>query len=91
MKHLTYLEKETQNLKSEKVQEFALNLIEYAQTQWRERFAIQDWNLHDINCLLVPATNNGNKSVNGRFSGDFGTHPPFLEFCQAQPSRPVPV
>ena len=30
------------NLKSEKVQEFSLNLIEYAQTQWRERFAIQD-------------------------------------------------
>ena len=37
---------------------------------------IQDWNLHDINCLLVPATNNGNESANGRFSGDFGPHPP---------------
>ena len=69
------------NLKSEKVQEFALNLIEYAQTQWRGQFAIQDWNLHDINCLLVPATNNGNESANGRFSGDFGTHPPFWNFC----------
>ena len=36
---------------------------------------------YDINCLLVPATNNGNESANGRFSGDFGTHPPFWNFC----------
>ena len=64
--------KRAANLKSDKVQEFALKLIDYAETQWRERFAIQDWNLHDINCLLFPATNNGNESANGRFSGDFG-------------------
>ena len=36
---------------------------------------------YDINCLLVPATNNGNESANGRFPGDFGTHPPFWNFC----------
>ena len=47
----------------------------------RERFSIQDWNLFDINCLLVPATNNGNESANGRFSKDFGAHPPFWTFC----------
>ena len=46
----------------------------------RERFSIQDWNLFFINCLLVPATNNGNESANGRFSKDFGAHPPFCTF-----------
>ena len=47
--------KRAANLKSDKVQEFALKLIDYAETR-----------------LLVPATNNGNESANGRFSGDFG-------------------
>ena len=37
--------------------------------------------MYDINCLLVPATNNGNESVNGRFSNDFGAHPQFWNFC----------
>ena len=63
------------------LKEFSHELISYAQTQWRERFAIQDWNLFSINCLLVPSTNNGNEGANGRFLTDFGVHPPFWNFC----------
>ena len=64
----------------EKLAEFSHELIEYAQVQWRQRFAIQDWNLYNINCLMVPSTNNGNEVANGRFLVDFGVHPPFWSF-----------
>ena len=60
---------------------FSHELINYAQVQWRERFSVQDWNLYDINCLMVPSTNNGNEGANGRFLVDFGVHPPFWSFC----------
>ena len=73
--------KRANDLKNEKVKEFCLDLIEYAKVQWRERFIVQDWNLYDLNCLLVPATNNGNESANGRFSMDFGAKPQFWNFC----------
>ena len=65
------------------LKEFSHELISYAQTQWRERFAIQDWNLFSINCLLVPSTNNGNEGANGRFLTDCGVHLPFWNFCLA--------
>jgi hypothetical protein len=68
-----------ENLKDEELREFAYVLINYAQVQWRE-CCIQDWNLFDINVLMVPATNNGNKSANGRFANDFGVHPSFWNF-----------
>ena len=51
---------------------FSHELINYAQVQWRERFSVQDWNLYDINCLMVPSTNNGNEGANGRFLGRRG-------------------
>ena len=69
-----------ENLKDEELREFAYVLINYAQVQWRERFCIQDWNLFDINVLMVSATNNGNESANGRFANDFGVHPSFWNF-----------
>lgn len=64
-----------------KLGEFSHEVIKYAQVQWRERFSVQDWNLYDINCLMVPSTNNGNEGSNGRFLVDFGVHPPFWSFC----------
>ena len=69
-----------ESLEDEDLKIFTLGLIDYAQIQWRERFAVQDWNLFDINCLLVPSTNNGNEGANGRFLTDFGVHPPFWSF-----------
>ena len=69
-----------ENLEDDEVRNFTHGLIEYAQIQWRERFAVQDWNLYDINCLLVPSTNNGNEGANGRFLTDFGVHPSFWSF-----------
>ena len=69
-----------EGLEDEKLKDFTTCLIEYAQTQWRERFCVQDWNLFDLNCLLVPSTNNGNEGANGRFLADFGVHPTFWSF-----------
>ena len=69
-----------ESLEDEDLKIFTLGLIDYAQIQWRERFSVQDWNLFDINCLLVPSTNNGNDGANGRFLTDFGVHPPFGSF-----------
>ena len=69
-----------ESLEDEDLKIFTLGLIDYAQIQWRERFDVQDWNLFDINCLLVPSTNNGNEGANGRFLTDFGVHPPFWSF-----------
>ena len=48
------------NKLDDKLAEFSHELIDYAQIQWRERFCVQDWNLYNINCLMVPSTNNGN-------------------------------
>ena len=39
-----------ESLEDEEVKKFTLGLIDYAQVQWRERFAVQDWNLYDLNC-----------------------------------------
>ena len=69
-----------ESLKDGPLRTFSIELIEYAQTQWREQFAIQDWKLYDISCLLVPSTNNGNEGNNGRFLSDFGVHPPYWSF-----------
>ena len=64
-----------------KLEAFSNELINYAQVQWRERFSIQDWNLYNINTMMVPSTNNGNEGANGRFLVDFGVHPNFWSFC----------
>ena len=32
-----------ENLEDEEVKNFTHGLIDYAQLQWRERFAVQDW------------------------------------------------
>ena len=69
-----------EGLEDEELREFTLGLIDYANTQWRERFCVQDWNLFALNCLLVPSTNNGNEGANGRFLVDFGVHPTFWSF-----------
>ena len=74
-------EVKTNKLDNLKLKDFSQALIQYAHTQWRELFAIQDWNLYNINCLMVPSTNNGNEGANGRFLVDFGVHPPFWSFC----------
>ena len=52
----------TSQLKTEELRVFSLGLVEYADKQWRQGvFATQDWNLFNINVMMVPATNNGNE------------------------------
>ena len=60
---------------------FSKELIEYLHNQWRHgQYAFQDWNLYDLNLLLVPSTNNGNESQNRRFRETFGVHPKLWDF-----------
>ena len=60
--------KRAENLENEDLQEFSYRLIEYLNSQWRQGvFAVQDWNLYNLNLLLVPTTNNGNEGQNRRF------------------------
>ena len=57
----------TSQLKTEELRVFSLGLVEYANKQWRQGvFATQDWNLFNINVMMVPATNNGNEVWRGR-------------------------
>ena len=68
-------------LESEKLRVFSASLITYLNDQWRHGvFATQDWNLYDINLMLVPSTNNGNEGQNRRFKENFGIHPKIWQF-----------
>ena len=70
-------------IKDEKLREFSMALVEYADNQWRNgSFSKQDWNLFDINVLMVPATNNGNEGTNGKVNIDFGVHPNFWKWMR---------
>ena len=56
------LREKASQLKSAGHQKFSAELVEYAERQWRTGlFTKQDWNLFNINVLMVPATNNGNE------------------------------
>ena len=60
---------------------FSKDLIIYLNSQWRQGvYSIQDWNLYDLNLLLVPSTNNGNEGQNRRLKENFGTHPKLWDF-----------
>ena len=68
--------KRAQDLDDQDLSEFSLALIE----SLKGIFAVQDWNLYDINLLLVPSTNNGNEGQNQRFKENFGIHPKLWNF-----------
>ena len=56
-------------------------MIEYLTRTWRQGvYSLQDWNLSDINLMIVPATNNGQEGSNRRFGEDFGIHPSLWSF-----------
>ena len=56
------LREKASQLKSAGHRQFSAELVEYAERQWRTGlFTKQDWNLFNINVLMVPATNNGNE------------------------------
>ena len=49
-----------QNVKKERLRDFSQELVNYAEDQWRKGpFVTQDWNFYNMNCILVPSTNNG--------------------------------
>ena len=74
-------ENRADDLEDDKLKEFSKALIEYLNAQWRHGvYAVQDWNLYDLNLLLVPSTNNGNEGQNRRFKENMGVHPKFWDF-----------
>ena len=74
-------EKRTESLDDDELEKFCKDMIKYLNDTWRHgEFAIQDWNLSDLNLMIVPATNNGQEGSNRRFGEDFGTHPNFWSF-----------
>ena len=74
-------EKRTESLEDEELEKFCKDMIEYLNNTWRHGpYAIQDWNLSDLNLMIVPATNNGQEGSNRRFGEDFGVHPNFWSF-----------
>ena len=36
---------------------------------------MDDWNIHDVDLVLTPVTNNGNEGTNRGIAEDFGQHP----------------
>ena len=71
----------TEEIKDREIKEFCYELIEYLADTWRNgSYALQDWNISDINLMVVPATNNGQEGSNRRFGEDFGTHPSLWSF-----------
>ena len=60
---------------------FCRNLLEYVQSTWTNGvFSVQDWNLFDSDCQIIPTTNNGNESENARLNVLFATHPQLYRF-----------
>ena len=43
-------------------------------------FSVQDWNLFDSDCQIIPTTNNGNEGENSRLNSLFATHPQLYRF-----------
>ena len=74
-------QRRAEDLEEDELKDFSKRLIEYLNTQWRQGvYAVQDWNLYDLNLLLVPSTNNGNEGQNRRFKENFGIHPKIWDF-----------
>ena len=65
----------------ERLGDFCRNLLEYIQSTWTSGvFSVQDWNLFDSDCQIIPTTNNGNESENARLNSLFATHPQLYRF-----------
>ena len=56
-------------IKVEKLKIFSIELVKYVNNQWLHgMFIKQDWNMYDLNTMMVPATNNGNEGSNSKFA-----------------------
>ena len=53
-------EKRAAEVNDDETTQFCYEMVEYLADTWRNGvYALQDWNLSDINLMVVPATNNG--------------------------------
>ena len=60
---------------------FGKRLLKYIEIQWLGNFArLQNWNLFNIDCNLIPLTNNGQEAGNSRLNINFPVHPSIYMF-----------
>ena len=62
------------------VAKFAKSLLDYITNTWFVRYSHQDWNIFDVDCQLVPITNNANETQNGRLNSNWPVHPQLYVF-----------
>ena len=86
---MNVLEKRVDGLKeSPEEQKFSSNLLEYIQRTWIEgSFSVQDWNLFEVDCQVIPTTNNGNEAGNSRLNQIFSVESSSVLFKRFRLSR----
>ena len=63
---------------------FGKRLLRYIDIQWVGNInQIQNWNLFEIDCNIIPTTNNGQESGNKRLNVQFPVHPSVYIFLIA--------
>ena len=63
---------------------FGKRLLRYIDIQWVDNInQIQNWNLFEIDCNIIPTTNNGQESGNKRLNVQFPVHPSVYIFLIA--------
>jgi hypothetical protein len=59
---------------------WAENLIKYIKETWFTRYNVQDWNVFDVNCQLLPITNNPNEGEKSTLNSNWPVHPQIFVF-----------
>ena len=78
---LDVLQRRISNFDTERTKSFAQKMIQYIKDTWiNGPYCIQDWNIFNIDCQVIPATNNGNEGTNSKLNKTFETHPQFYKF-----------
>jgi hypothetical protein len=62
------------------IADFAKSLLAYITNTWFTTYGLQDWNIFDVDCQLVPITNNANEAQNARLNTNYPVHPQLYVF-----------
>ena len=72
---LSLLEERSKKQKNE-AQKFCAEILDLIRRVYLEgQYCMDDWNIHDVDLVLTPVTNNGNEGTNRGIAEDFGQHP----------------
>ena len=59
---------------------WAIDHVKYIKETWLETYCIQDWYIFDVDCQILPITNNGNEMENCRLNTNWPVHPQIYVF-----------